>query len=89
MSQSNSEIIDGWYDAAPPEQSDIRAAQHLYEFTPEGPTPVSPIALCGYEPSGPTSSIGGWREREQQRDDCAECFAIARERWGDPSEWRS
>lgn len=69
--------------------SEVRPACHLYEFTPEGPTSVSSMALCGHELTGPTTPVGGWREREQCREDCAECFAIARERWGDPSGLRA
>lgn len=60
----------------------VKPIGHLYEYTPEGPEGTSPIALCGHEPKSGTTNNGGWREREQQMTDCAECFDIARKRWG-------
>lgn len=58
---------------------------HMYELLcPDRTPPVARAALCGYTPvSDPNNmeSLGGWREHEQKRDECAECWGEARRRW--------
>lgn len=58
---------------------------HQYELLGPGRTPpVARVALCGYMPSNDPNdmkSFGGWRDIEQNREDCAECWDEARRRW--------
>lgn len=59
---------------------------HMYELLgPDRTEPVARVALCGYRPDkdpNEMKSMGGWRESEQNREDCAECWDESRRRWG-------
>lgn len=63
---------------------------HLYAQLGPGYTePVAREALCGYRPDKDPSdmeSLGGWREIEQSREHCAECWDEVRRLYGDKRE---
>lgn len=64
---------------------DSRTQNHMYEFLgPDHTPPVARVATCGYRPDtdpNDMKSLGGWREIEQKKEDCAECWSETRRRY--------